>query len=113
MRSAPLSRACGAVSLATHGPCPWPGGLCQQNYSAASVGGFLRGAFAAPGRLAGRALTWCAVPDDGRFALRGRARDVGPPRSARASISTTASSSVTFSGVLSAGNVALTPLWLT
>src|SRR5580700_11624113 len=86
----------------------------SKNYSAASVGG-LR----APGRLPAPgffddALTTRAVPGDGRFALRGRACGAAPPvRSARASIRAMASSSVTVSGVLSAGKVALTPLWLT
>src|SRR5579862_4918621 len=87
------------------------------NYSAASVGG-LR----APGRLPAPApapgffddaLTTRAVPGDGRLDLRGRACGAEPVRSARASIKATASSSVTVSGVLSAGRVALTPLWLT
>src|SRR6185312_14966063 len=87
-------------------------------YSAACVD--LRGALPAGARLAagaaGRldeALTWRAVPGEGRFAARGRARAVGPERSARASMSATASSSVIVSGVLSVGSVALTPSWLT
>jgi len=56
---------------------------------------------------------WRAVPGDGRFAVRGRARAVGPLRSALASINTDASSSVIVSGVLSFGSVALMPSWLT
>ena len=47
------------------------------------------------------------------FALRGRACGAGALRSALASSKATASWSVTVSGVLSAGRVALTPLWLT
>src|SRR3954447_10883667 len=48
-------------------------------------------------------------------ALRGGAfrREREPPDSARASIRPTASSSVTVSGVLSPGSVALMPAWLT
>ena len=72
----------------------------------------------APGRLPALgffddALMTRAVPGDGRLVLRGRACGAEPVRSALASIKATASSSVTVSGVLSAGNVALTPLWLT
>ena len=52
-----------------------------------------------------------AVPGDGRF---GRRLAWGPePRSALASISATASSSVIVSGVFPAGKVALMPSWLT
>src|SRR5262249_36461017 len=86
-------------------------------YSAACVD--LRCVLPAGARLAagvaGRldeALMWRAVPGEGRFGVRGRARAVGPPRSERASISAAASSSVIVSGVLSLGSVALTPSWL-
>src|SRR5580704_2782171 len=89
-----------------------------KNYSAASVGGLRAPGLRASGRLPAPgflddALICRAVPGDGRLALRGRACGAAPVRSARASIRATASSSVTVSGVLSAGKVALTPLWLT
>src|SRR5436305_11165047 len=84
-------------------------------YSAACVvlrGGWA-GRLAAPGGRFDDALMCLAVPGDGRLLRRGRACGAGALRSARALISATASSSVTVSGVLSAGKVALTPLWLT
>jgi hypothetical protein len=58
----------------------------------------------AAGRMLGR-----AAPFAGRALLRRRSRGAATPRSARASMSATASSSVTVSGVLSLGKVALTP----
>jgi hypothetical protein len=91
-------------------------GAVREDYSAACVvlRGFCAGRFGAlPGGRFDDALMCLAVPGDGRLVRRGRACGAGAVRSARASISATASSSVTVSGVLSAGNVALTPLWLT
>src|SRR5262249_25692887 len=88
-------------------------GAVREDYSAACV--VLRGLCAARfgalplGRFDG-ALICLAVPGDGRLVRRGRARGAGALRAARASISATASSGVTVSGVLSAGSVALTPL---
>src|SRR6516162_5798380 len=113
-------RACGITLRPGRASCPVAGlrPIRTALYSAACVD--LRGDLAAAARLAagasGRfdeALTWRAVPGEGRFAARGRARAVEPPRSARASISAAASSSVIVSGVLSGGSVALTPPWLT
>ena len=68
------------------------------------------------GSPAGRLLALLAfgvAAGASRLALRGRACGAGELRSALASSKATASSSVTFSGVLSFGKVALTPAWLT
>src|SRR5215472_4929192 len=97
------------------GSSPADAAAAQEIYSAACVvlrGGWL-GRLAAPGGRFEDALICRAVPGGGRLPRRGRACGAGELRSARASINATASSSVTVSGVLSAGNVALTPLWLT
>src|ERR1700728_3727236 len=90
----------------------------MQSPVAGGVG--LRGGWLAPGRLAcpvggllaARLVCLAATPVPARLPFRGRAWGAGP-RSALASTSTAASSSVMVSGVLSRGKVALTPSWLT
>lgn len=100
----------------SHSPASSARGAVREDYSAACfvLRGLCAGGFGAlPGGRFDDALICLAVPGEGRLDRRGRACGAGAVRSARASISATASSSVTVSGVLSAGSVALTPLWLT